>query len=79
PHIVEQITKVCNHDGPGPWLKFDLAYQIIMARLQYLRVPDALPDHFDIAGLAAYWKQHYNTPAGRGTVDEFIKNYQLTR
>jgi hypothetical protein len=28
------------------------------------------------AGMADYWKQHYNTPLGRGTVEEFISNYQ---
>lgn len=34
----------------------------------------ALPASEDIAGLATYWKQYYNTPQGKGTEAEFIKN-----
>ncbi len=56
-------------------LKGDLIYQIIMARLHYRRVPEALPSPNDIEGLAQYWKQYYNTPEGRGTIREFIHNY----
>ena len=47
-----------------------------MARAHYLRVPEPLPDAGDVEALAAYWKQHYNTPAGAGSEAEFIDNYQ---
>jgi hypothetical protein len=53
----------------------NLLYQIVMARLHYLRCPEPLPAADDIPGMAAYWKQHYNTPLGRGTVEEFIENF----
>lgn len=48
-------------------------YACAMARVHYLRVPDPLPLAGDLAGQAAYWKQHYNTPAGKGTIEHFLK------
>lgn len=32
--------------------------------------------HDDIRGLAEYWKQHYNTPQGCGTPDEFVQKFE---
>lgn len=57
-------------------MAYHLRYAAAMARIHYLRVPQRLPAADDIVGLAQYWKQHYNTPAGRGTVDEFVANYR---
>ena len=78
PWIEDAIKKTCRvswrvKEGR---LKTDLAYQIAMARIHYLRVPAPLPDPDDIEGLAEYWKRHYNTPLGRGTTREFIENYE---
>lgn len=56
-------------------LEYDLWLAILFARLRYRVVPSPLPAAEDIRGLAEYWKQHYNTPAGRGTVEQFVKNY----
>lgn len=57
-------------------LKWNLAYAVAMARLHYRRVSAPLPDADDVTQLAHYWKDHYNTVFGKGTVDEFIHNYQ---
>lgn len=54
----------------------NLYYATAMARVHYIRVPHPLPDADDIAGLALYWKTHYNTPQGKGSVDEFIRHYK---
>ena len=54
----------------------NLKYAAIMCRIHYLRVPEALPDKDDIVGMAEYWKEHYNTYQGAGSMDEFIDNYQ---
>lgn len=54
----------------------NMYYATAMCRAHYLRVPEALPDASDVQGLAEYWKQHYNTHLGAGTVDEFIHNYE---
>lgn len=50
----------------------DLAYATVMARLIYRRRPEPLPAADDLPGLAAYWKAHYNTPLGAGTVEQFL-------
>lgn len=53
----------------------DMRHAVIMARLQYYRRPEPLPAASDLHGLADYWKQHYNTPQGAGTPEEFVHNY----
>lgn len=58
-------------------LVWDDRLSVIMARLRYLVVPSPLPPANDVEGMARYWKQHYNTPTGRGTVEEFIANYNM--
>lgn len=45
----------------------NLLYACAAARLQLYRAPAPLPAATDIAGLAAYWKRYWNTPAGAGT------------
>lgn len=56
-------------------LHHDLRLNVIMCRLRYMRVPDPLPgpDPWD---LAVYWKEHYNTPLGDGTVEQFVADYE---
>lgn len=55
---------------------FNLKYATIMCRLHYLRVKTPLPDANNLPELAYYWKKHYNTEKGKGTVAEFISNYE---
>lgn len=74
PELAQQIVALMGGDTEG--LIVNLAYQTIMARLHYLRVPEPLPDHRDVPAMAQYWKRYYNTPKGRGTEAEFIENYQ---
>lgn len=57
-------------------LKGNIPFQIVRARLHYLRKPDALPHHSDVKGMAEYWKKHYNTIHGKGTVDKAIESYE---
>ena len=47
-------------------------YAAAMCRVHYMRVPDPLPPADDLLGQAAYWKAHYNTPLGKGTMKHFI-------
>ena len=69
-----------------PDLEFNMAYAIAMTRVYYFRVPKALPEvnYFDrqitypsVQRLAQYWKQYYNTPKGKGTVEKAIKDYYV--
>ena len=56
-------------------LIWNLRYAIAMCRMHYYRKPQALPKANDIKALGKYWKDHYNTIHGAGTVSEFIKNF----
>lgn len=61
--------------GKHDQLIWNLGYSTAIARCQYRRFPTALPAAADVPGLAAYWKKHWNTELGKGTVDQFIKSY----
>ena len=52
-------------------LQFNDNYATAMARVHYLRAPAALPAFDDFSAQAAYWKQYYNTPLGKGTAKEY--------
>ena len=54
----------------------DLRYAAAMCRLHYYRVKDPLPRADDVWGLGHYWKKHYNTELGKGTVKEFVRNFE---
>lgn len=56
-------------------LMTNLKYAVAMCRVHYWRKPQSLPDANDINGLAEYWKEHYNTFKGAGTVRQFINNF----
>lgn len=51
-------------------------YACAMARVHYFRVSEALPPANDIAAMARYWKQHYNTPLGAGKPSEFVAKWK---
>lgn len=53
----------------------NLYYATAMTRVHYLRVDERLPSAMDVDGLANYWKRHYNTIKGAGTVAEAVGHY----
>jgi len=70
------VTIISGQAAPSPIdLEANLSYQIAMARIYYRRIPEAFPRADDVAGLARYWKQYYNTRLGSGTKEEFVRNY----
>jgi len=54
---------------------WNLRFATVMCRMHYMRVPSPLPEKISPVQLGRYWKQFYNTPLGKGTVDEFAKNW----
>lgn len=54
----------------------NLYYATAMCRVHYYRQPQALPSAGDIAGYARYWKEHYNSAGGAGTVEQYVANYK---
>lgn len=61
------------------WMKVeykDLAkplYSALAARLFLSTIPAPIPPSSDLEGQANYWKQYYNTAAGRGTARRFMQ------
>lgn len=81
PTLVHQIRVVTNELGPPHHnhhcpLETNLAYQIVMARMQYKKFPEPLPRPDDIESLARYWKNYYNTIAGDGVEERYIEMYK---
>jgi len=80
PNIRDKILQITTTKTPYYMdeIIWNLRYAVAMSRIHYLRVKEKLPDHDDVGALARYWKKYYNTSLGRGTTEEFIKNYKLT-
>ena len=53
----------------------DIGYQVIVARGIYADKTEPLPAHDDIAGLAAYYKKHWNTYRGAAKEADVIRHY----
>ena len=76
PSLAEEICKLLIPAVPKhEQLIGNLYYATAMARLHYRRVTDPLPD-VNIVNISEYWKKHYNTHLGKGTVEEFERNYR---
>jgi len=54
----------------------NIPFAVVIARIRYLMVPEPLPAYEDLQALAEYWKVHYNTSRGAGTIQGFIENYK---
>ena len=76
PDLLAKILKVSGLNqfpDAEEMLNNDL-FAACMCRVRYLRAPGAIPKTLE--GQANYWKQHYNTRLGKGTVDEYLKNWK---
>jgi hypothetical protein len=72
PRLAALVERIAAKAPRLEQLQWNLAYATAMARLVYYRRPEPLPDVDDIQGMADYWKQHYNTEKGAGTVRHFL-------
>lgn len=57
-------------------LIWNLKYATAIARLVYWRRPEPLPKADDAEGLAAYWKAHFNTSEGKGSVEKALPHFE---
>jgi len=58
---------------PDNWdwiLRTNIAAGILHCRIKYWRVPESIENSPE--GLAKYWKEHYNTAEGAGSVEHFL-------
>lgn len=72
--LVNKLEHFSKWDTPTEMVG-NLYYATAMCRIHYLRVREALPNYYDVSGMAKYWKKYYNTVKGKGTEAEFIANY----
>ena len=73
PEISDKLNAVSDVLGDEEELKTNPFYACAMARIHYLRVPEALPKFDARAGMARYWKKYYNTELGKGTEQKFLE------
>lgn len=66
--------KLTYHQRHDP-LTYNIAYQVLMARIHYLRDKQAIPSHKEVGQLADYWKRVYNTSKGKGIPSGAMFNY----
>lgn len=77
PYTSEQISKYRSQNMKSETdLKGNILYQVAIARLLYWRISEPLPRFNDINGLAVYWKTHWNTNKGKGTVEKAVADYK---
>jgi len=75
--LAEEIHKfVSPHDDVLLDLTANLPYQIVMARVHYLRDPHPIPEATEIMALCSYYKRVWNTYAGKATIDQAYKNWK---
>lgn len=51
-------------------LTMNLAFATAMCRIHYLRVKQPIPK--TVEGRAGFWKKYYNTPKGKGTIEDYL-------
>jgi len=73
PELELAISQFSMGDMYPEEMKWNLKYAIVMARIHYYRVPQALPEGYK--ELAEYAKEHYNTQEGEATVAEYLEDY----
>lgn len=72
--LAAKVTALAGRIGPEEMVH-NLAYATALTRVNYYRHPERLPEPGNIPGMAYYWKKYHNTEKGKGTIEEFIKNF----
>lgn len=67
------------HPRDAAALENNDSYACAMARVHYLRVPEALPTAGDSDRMAAYWKTYYNTSHGAGKVTDYLRAWEAAK
>lgn len=67
--VVVGRALACGSVPSAPQMAGNWSYAAFMARVKYIRAPQALPAANDPAGLVGAWKTIYNTAGGAGAID----------
>ncbi len=74
PHLAAQVEAFLMRGlARHQQLVANLAYATAIARLVYYRRPAPLPEPGDVEAMARYWKANFNTRAGDGRTDDFVR------
>ncbi len=79
PLLREKLMRMTSNKATPPLdseIMTNLLYGAAICRTHYYRRPEALPAAGDIDAQAKYWKEHYNTIYGAGTVEEYKHNWE---
>ena len=75
PHIDENVMDFYIPDlTMSENLRGNLFFATAMCRIHYLRVKHPIPN--TIEAQALYYKDYYNTKYGKGTPEEYVRNYR---
>ena len=73
--LTKKIKQTCSVSKLSfEFLLYNIKYAICLAAVFYSMQEDPIPTSID--GYSKYWKEHYNTRAGKGTISQFIFNYK---
>lgn len=75
PALKERVLRTCKDFVPEEMI-WNLRFAAAMCRVHYRRVRAPLPPVGNIRAQADYWKEHYNTRLGAGTVQEYLDNWR---
>jgi hypothetical protein len=70
--LANRVARLAGERPRVDQLAWNLGYATAIARLVYYRRPEPLPHADDLAGLARYWKAHFNTALGAGSPEDFL-------
>lgn len=75
---ITQLASLYTVDFPdASELMWNVGYATAMCRAHYKRVKEGLPPANRPELLAEYWKAHYNTKLGKGTVAQALPHFEL--
>ncbi len=70
--LASRVAQLAGERPRHDQLAWNLGYATTIARLVYYRRPEPLPHADDLAGLARYWKVHFNSHLGAGAPEDFL-------
>ena len=74
--LLESVQRFTTASNILDQLISNIPFAVLIARIRYLMVPEAIPAYDDLEGLGAYWKKYFNSPIGKGQPHEFVENYK---
>lgn len=75
PALYSKVADMANGKPTATKMITDLAYATAMARVFFLRFPEALPSGSDTDAMAAYAKRRWNTSLGKATPADYKQAY----